>query len=459
MTPFVPRVARLNSQSPAPLGERNGSSSAIWTIAAVAVLALSSLAAEMALRRNRNRRKCTTKRSLRSMRTIEPVFEAPVRPAVEQTAKTLRPSVPQTPEIAPALAAVPMAPEPTRLTDPSDEEIRLRAYFISEHRRRFALPGDADSDWREARQRLISESGELSGLSTITTELPSEIPARTEEIALPAVLTSAEAEVGSIERGEPMPYETTFTAIQSSGAEAVTECASDCPNAISPEPVFPQTTPPATMPEPTQMPTAPVNKPPATAVAKPSGTMQTCVKVTFSFEIAAVQLTPTFKMGVLQVRPISKIVTMRLAPSQRPQPEVSFEIAKIQPVGKTFGTIRVTPSQKERPIMRSPSVAGLQLVPNVEATPVQLTPSQQGEAAVLVTVPCQISRIEFSPLLEIASVVLDSSSKHVLVQLPGAGPSPPDGPRAFEIADLQLNERGDAGMMQLNLLAQSPMET
>src|SRR6266568_821137 len=453
MTPFVPRVARLNSQSPAPLGERNGSSTAIWTIAAVAVLALSSLAAEMALRRNRNRRKCTTKRSLRSMRTIEPVFEAPVRPAVEQTAKTLGPSVPQTPEIAPALAAVPMAPEPTRLTDPSDEEIRLRAYFISEHRRRFALPGDTDSDWREAKQQLISESGELSGLSTITTEAPSEIPARTEDIALPAVVTSAETEVGSIERGEPMPYETTFTAIQSPAAEAVTESASDCPNAISPEPAFPHTTAPAIMPELTQMPTAPVN------TAKPSGTMQTCVKVTFSFEIAAAQLTPTFKMGVLEVRPISKIVTMRLAPSQRPQPEVSFEIAKIQPVGKTFGTILVTPSQKERPIMRSPSVAGLQLVPNVEATPVQLMPLQQGQAAVFVTVPCQISRIEFSPLLEIASIVLDSSSKHVLVQLPGAGPSPADGPRAFEIADLQLNERGDAGMMQLNLLDQSPMET
>src|SRR5437899_4065436 len=135
-----------------------------------------------------------------------------------------------------------MAPEAARLTEPSDEEIRLRAYFISEHRRRFALPGDADSDWREARQRLISESGELSGLSTITTEAPSEIPARTVDIALPAVVTSAETEVGSIERGEPMPYETTFTAIQSPAAEAVTESASDCPNAISPEPAFPHTT-------------------------------------------------------------------------------------------------------------------------------------------------------------------------------------------------------------------------
>jgi Protein of unknown function (DUF2934) len=42
---------------------------------------------------------------------------------------------------------------------PSDEEIRLRAYFISERRRRFALPGDADSDWLEARRQLLSEVG------------------------------------------------------------------------------------------------------------------------------------------------------------------------------------------------------------------------------------------------------------------------------------------------------------
>ena len=42
---------------------------------------------------------------------------------------------------------------------PSDEEIRLRAYFISERRRRFALPGDADSDWLEASRQLLSEIG------------------------------------------------------------------------------------------------------------------------------------------------------------------------------------------------------------------------------------------------------------------------------------------------------------
>ncbi len=42
---------------------------------------------------------------------------------------------------------------------PSDDEIRMRAYFISERRRRFALPGDAESDWLEAERQLLSETG------------------------------------------------------------------------------------------------------------------------------------------------------------------------------------------------------------------------------------------------------------------------------------------------------------
>jgi hypothetical protein len=42
---------------------------------------------------------------------------------------------------------------------PPDEAIRLRAYFISERRRRFGLPGDADSDWLEAMRQLLSETG------------------------------------------------------------------------------------------------------------------------------------------------------------------------------------------------------------------------------------------------------------------------------------------------------------
>jgi hypothetical protein len=52
-----------------------------------------------------------------------------------------------------------MPPKAGTMRGPSDEEIRLRAYLISERRRRFALPGDADSDWLEARRQLLSEIG------------------------------------------------------------------------------------------------------------------------------------------------------------------------------------------------------------------------------------------------------------------------------------------------------------
>ena len=42
--------------------------------------------------------------------------------------------------------------------EPSEDAVRLRAYFISERRRRFALPGDTESDWLEAKRQLLTEA-------------------------------------------------------------------------------------------------------------------------------------------------------------------------------------------------------------------------------------------------------------------------------------------------------------
>src|SRR5438094_904630 len=50
-----------------------------------------------------------------------------------------------------------MPSEAGTTAEPSDEQIRLRAYFISERRRRFGLPGDAESDWLEAKRQLLSK--------------------------------------------------------------------------------------------------------------------------------------------------------------------------------------------------------------------------------------------------------------------------------------------------------------
>jgi hypothetical protein len=51
-----------------------------------------------------------------------------------------------------------MPPESGQGAELADETIRLRAYFISERRRRFGLPGDTDSDWLEAKRQLLSET-------------------------------------------------------------------------------------------------------------------------------------------------------------------------------------------------------------------------------------------------------------------------------------------------------------
>ena len=347
----------------------------------------------------------------------EPAFASAVGPIIEQAAESLQPSVPQASETAEASAV-----------------------------------------------STLSES------SAMTTEEPIEIPADTEEIVLPAVakLTSTEPEVLPIEPEYSPRHGHAVTPTQPPVVEAVTAPEPGIQAAISAGPEFSQTTTPVTMPEPTQIPPAPITKLPAVPVSTPSvapvtkpqpaATMQTSVQLTFSFEIAAMQLTPSFKMGSLNVRPLSKVVTMRLAASQQPQSamnlQVSFEIAKIQPLGSALGTIRMFPSQQRPPVAGSPSVAvtGPQLVSNSETAPVQLTPSQPGQATVFVTVPCQITTIEFTPSLEIASVVLNSNSKQVRLQLPSAGPGPREGAPTFEITNLQLADNGDIAMMHLNLV-------
>jgi Flp pilus assembly protein TadD len=247
------------------------------------------------------------------------------------------------------------------------------------------------------------------------------------------------------------------------------ESPSFAPQVISTEPLAQQPTTPVTMPQPNQPTPAPSIRPspmtggaPQMQTPAPSG-MQTAVQLTFSFEIASLQLTPSFKMGALQLKPTSKIVTMRLAPSQQPQPamnlQVTFEIATVQAAGGGIGQIRLTPSQQQRPgVISSPAfnIAGLQLLSGSESGAVQLTPSQQGQASVHVTGRFQIATVEFSPSFEIASLLLNATSKSVSVQLPGAGPSAVEGAPVFEIANVQITGNGEIGMMQLNAQGAAP---
>ena len=45
------------------------------------------------------------------------------------------------------------------MREPTDDEIRIRAYFLAERRMKLSLPGDSAHDWIEARRQLIEEAG------------------------------------------------------------------------------------------------------------------------------------------------------------------------------------------------------------------------------------------------------------------------------------------------------------
>src|SRR6266850_865875 len=172
--------------------------------------------------------------------------------------------------------------------------------------------------------------------AVVAYEQPNEVFTSGAESASPS--TEAASELTTEPIGNDQPHETifagreafaereSFTEHEAAVNDVIAEPVSDFqpPAAISAQPVFPQPTIPATMPETTQTPPAPIVKAPAPPVPKPqpqapvpAAGMQTSVQLTFSFEIAAMQLTPSFKMGVLKVRPISKLVTMRLPSPQR----------------------------------------------------------------------------------------------------------------------------------------------
>ena len=84
------------------------------------------------------------------------------RQTPRRAATTKKPSKPRgTKDTAERTAHISASPQPevtAIAVEVSEDAVRLRAYFISERRRRFALPGDAESDWLEAKRQLLAEA-------------------------------------------------------------------------------------------------------------------------------------------------------------------------------------------------------------------------------------------------------------------------------------------------------------
>ena len=163
------------------------------------------------------------------------------------------------------------------------------------------------------------------------------------------------------------------------------------------------------------------------ALARPTaGIGHTAVQLTFSLEIASMQLTSTMKMSRLYLKPLSKAVSVRFGSTQDPEPpmdfNVTFEMAKIDLSNGTIGSVRLVPSALQesaasaRPYL---AISSLEFVPGQGAAPVHLTPSHQKQASVQLTAEFRIAAVEFAPLFEIAAIVLNASSRKVSMRLPG----------------------------------------
>jgi hypothetical protein len=88
----------------------------------------------------------TASRPVKKTRATAPKLKVRKTTAKEKTPKPADQSQSDKPATAPAV-------------EPSDDAIRMRAYFLAERRARLSLPGDSAHDWIEARRQLLDEAG------------------------------------------------------------------------------------------------------------------------------------------------------------------------------------------------------------------------------------------------------------------------------------------------------------
>jgi len=106
------------------------------------------------------------KKKAEDINQLSPESEAPT--AMKKAAKRQTPrrataakKPPKPRDTSERTAHISVDPQPDvtpMLGELSEDAVRLRAYFISERRRRVALPGDTESDWLEAKRQLLAEA-------------------------------------------------------------------------------------------------------------------------------------------------------------------------------------------------------------------------------------------------------------------------------------------------------------
>jgi hypothetical protein len=96
--------------------------------------------------------------------TTKPAKQAKTKSAAQKTRKTtprakVSDKPPQATSDKEVSARKPRSPRKAAPREPfTDDDIRIRAYFIAQHRTREGIPGSSADDWLEARRQLQAEA-------------------------------------------------------------------------------------------------------------------------------------------------------------------------------------------------------------------------------------------------------------------------------------------------------------
>jgi sRNA-binding protein len=119
---------------------------------------LATIASSVDLALNRRQQKVARKSKIETEKQAEASAEADAKTADAAPKPKRKKAAPKKKPVATKPAAPKKVSSSSSRHEPSDEEIRIRAYFIAERRIQLSLQGDSAHDWIEARRQLIEEA-------------------------------------------------------------------------------------------------------------------------------------------------------------------------------------------------------------------------------------------------------------------------------------------------------------
>ncbi|MGH8094899.1 MAG: response regulator [Chthoniobacterales bacterium] len=224
----------------------------------------------------------------------------------------------------------------------------------------------------------------------------------------------------------------------------------DDPLAETEPPTHAATEPPAGAPPLSAQPTEPAPKEQAPAPATDGGIAATFARqaelnVTFSLEVAAVQLTPLLQVRAVRLRPYSRVVAAQLSePKERTGANLAtgFHLGPFQlGANGKIETVRLLPTRQP---IQLPTVANSLAINSINFQPanshrnLELVAGSGEAMRVQLTAPFELARVELSPGFEIEAIFVRARNTQVLVRNSAAGQG-----MSFELREVELDPAGE----------------